>query len=265
MWKMKRRNDALQEEGGRTKWSTSSAPGSRLSFWDRTLYLLFIVAIIIVMLCAAALLNAYFNFVDASAYDADPSSVSSYQIAGYVGMFVTILLLPIPDYFLIPIYGYLCSLGIFDPFITFVVCLAGAILPIAYLPARYAGRPLLLKGVSYFGVSLKTIEGAEGWLKDNGRFAVFISTFIPFFYLPVSLAAGLLKMSWMEFMGSSALGFGLRFALLEIIGFSGSLLFTASSDYANRFLILAVLLSTAVYVAAYYQLVYRSNELEKAN
>jgi membrane protein DedA with SNARE-associated domain len=214
-------------------------------------YYLFIFAVIVAMLCAMMLLNAYVRFVDESSYHIDPGTASAYQIAGYVGMFLTIALLPIPDYFLIPIYGYLCALGIFDPIVTFLVCVAGAILPFAYIPARYAGRPLLLKGVSYFGISNKRIEASEKWLRENGRFAVFISTFIPFLYLPVSLAAGLLKMGWVEFLGVSALGFGIRFAFLEIVGYSGSLIFTASFDYDHRYLITVIMLIASAYVAAY--------------
>jgi membrane protein DedA with SNARE-associated domain len=212
-------------------------------------YYLFILAVIVAMLCAMMLLNAYFKFADESNYHVDPGS--AYQLAGYVGMFLTISLLPIPDYFLIPIYGYLCAVGIFDPFVTFAVCTIAAILPIAYLPARYAGRPLLLKGVSYFGISNKRIEAAEKWLRENGRFAVFISTFIPFLYLPVSLAAGLLKMGWAEFLGVSALGFGLRFAFLELIGYSGSMIFTASFDAAHWELIALIMFLALAYVAAY--------------
>jgi membrane protein DedA with SNARE-associated domain len=140
---------------------------------------------------------------------------------------------------------------VFDPYLTFLVCLAAAIIPIGYLPGRFAARPLVLKGVAYFGISDKAIRSAERWLEEHGRFSIFLATFIPFFYTVASLAAGMLKMNAWKFMLASVAGYGLRFAVLELIGYHSIYIFTASFDYAQRYLIALLLVLSSLYVALY--------------
>jgi membrane protein DedA with SNARE-associated domain len=176
---------------------------------------------------------------------------SSFLFAGYLGMFIGLAISPIPDYVLVPVYGYLSAIGIFDPYTTFLVCLVGAVFPIEYVCGRFAGRPLLLKGLSYMHISEKDIVTGEKWLKDHGRFSIFISTFIPFFYTISSLAAGTLKMSWASFIGFSALGFGLRYVFLEYIGYFGIYIFAASFDFAQRGLFFFLIVLSSAYAIAY--------------
>lgn len=212
---------------------------------------LLVVSILVILLTTLALLNAYYSFANISSYDINKEGLSPFLLAGYLGMFISVAFLPIPDYFLLPAYGSLSSLGVFDPYTTFLVCLVAAILPIEYLPARFAGRPLLLKGLLYFGITEKTLESAERWLVEHGKFSIFISTFIPFFYTVTSLAAGVLKMNAVRFLLASAAGFGLRYAFLEYIGYNSIFVFTASFDYSQRALIALLLFLSSLYVALY--------------
>ena len=70
---------------------------------------------------ALALLNAYFDFNNVSSYSANQAGLStSILVAGYLGMFFSMAVLPIPDYVLVPVYGYLCTIGVFDPVTTFL-------------------------------------------------------------------------------------------------------------------------------------------------
>lgn len=211
----------------------------------------FVISLISILLCVLALLNAYLNFLTISSYAVDPQVLSPFLLAGYLGMFITVAFLPIPDYILLPAYGSLSALGVFDPYVTFMVCLAAAVLPVQYLPARLAGRPLLLKGISYFGISERSLESAEKWLVEHGKFSIFISTFIPFFYTVTSLAAGVLKMNAGKFLLASAVGFGLRYVFLEFIGYNGIFIFTASFDYSQRAIIVLLLILSSIY-ALYY-------------
>jgi membrane protein DedA with SNARE-associated domain len=213
---------------------------------------LFVVSMIMIFMSTLALLNAYLQFVNISSYGIDQVGVSSpFLLAGYLGMFISIAFLPIPDYFLIPAYGSLASIGILNPYMTFLVCLIAAVVPIEYVPGRLAGRPLLLKGIYYFGISEKTIGTAEKWLGEHGKFSIFISTFIPYFYTVTSLSAGTLKMKAGEFILSSAAGFGLRYAFLELIGFYGIFIFTSSFDRSQIVLIASVLFFACLYAALY--------------
>ena len=226
---------------------------------------LFVVSILAISLSALALLNAYFHFLNISSYDIIQEGESSpFLLAGYLGMFISIAILPIPDYFLVPAYGYLSSIGLFNPYTTFLVCLASAILPIEYAPGRLAGRPLLLKGLSYFRIYEKDIEAADKWLAEHGRFSVLISTFIPYFYSITSIAAGTLKMNVVEFLLASAAGFGLRYAFLEYIGYHSVYIFTASFDYSQRTLFSLALIVSSLYAALYLIRTLRSTDrLEK--
>jgi membrane protein DedA with SNARE-associated domain len=166
-------------------------------------------------------------------------------------MFISIAILPVPDYFLVPAYGYLSSIGIFNPYSTFLVCLVGALFPIEYACGRLVAKPLLLKALSLFRISEENIETADRWLVEHGRFSIFISTFIPFFYTVASLAAGTLKMSVVEFLLASSAGFGLRFAFLEVVGYYSIYVFTASFDYSQRTLFSLLLILSSVYTALY--------------
>ncbi len=207
---------------------------------------------LVISLSALALLNAYLHFANISSYDISKVGYSSpLLLAGYIGMFVSLAFLPIPDYLLVPAYGYLSSIRVFDPYTTFLVCLAAAVLPIEYVPGRFAGRRILLKGLSYVDISEKDIEAADRWLAEHGHFSIFISTFIPYFYSVTSLAAGTLKMSAVRFVLASAVGFGLRFAFLEYIGYHSVYIFTASFDYSQRTLLSLLLISSSLYAALY--------------
>jgi membrane protein DedA with SNARE-associated domain len=166
-------------------------------------------------------------------------------------MFINIAFSPVPDYFLVPLYGFLSSIGIFNPYSTFLVCLAGALIPIEFACGRLAARPVALKVMSYSRISVAKLEVADKWIVEHGKFSIFISTFIPFFYGAVSLAAGTLKMSVTEFFLSSTAGFALRFAFLECVGYFSIYVFTASFDYSQRTPFFVLLILSSVYVAVH--------------
>jgi membrane protein DedA with SNARE-associated domain len=216
------------------------------------LHYLFVTAILVAPLSVLGLANGYLHFLNLSAYSPSVQNDPDYLLlAGYLGMFVTMVVSPVPDYVLVPVYGYLSFLGIFNPLWVFFVCLVGAVFPLEYGAARLAARPLLLKGLSFFRIREKDIENADRWIAEHGKFSVFVSTFIPFFYTVVGLAAGTLRMGVLAFLADSALGFGIRYAFLEYVGYYGVGLFTYSFDYSQRYVFAALLLVTMPYLAAY--------------
>jgi len=206
---------------------------------------LFVVSIFIMLLSVLALLNAYYHFTNVSSYDVNQEGVP--LSADYLGMFISMAILPIPDYILVPVYGSLSAIGMFNPIATFLICLAGALFPIEYICGRFAARSLLLKGLSLMRISEKDIEVADKWLVNHGHFSIFISTFIPFFYTVASLAAGTLKMKAGRFFLASTIGFGLRFVFLEYVGYYSIYIFTASFDYSQRTLFSCLLILSSVY------------------
>jgi len=213
---------------------------------------LFVVSLLAILVSVLALLNAYLKLNTATSYSASQAGLpTSSLLAGYVAMFGAILILPIPDYILIPVYGYLSATGIFNPFVTFLVCLAGAITPLEYVCGWFAARPLVLKGLSYFRITRRDLEVAEKWLANHGRFAIFISTFIPFFYTVAALAAGTLRMKPVPFLFYTTSGFAVRYAFLEYVGYVSVYIFAASFDYSQRGLFTSILVLSCAYAAVH--------------
>ena len=214
----------------------------------------FVSSLFLMLVSALALLNGYYRFVNIASYGASSLglSPSTYLLAGYIGIFLNIFISPIPDYLLVPVYGYLCALKLFAPTNTFLVCLIAAVIPIEYVCGRYAARPLLLKALSFVHISEKRLEFAEKWIIDHGHFSIFISTFIPFFYGVACFAAGTLRMNAFYFLLASVVGFGLRYAFLEYVGYYGIYIFAASFDYSQRAAFSLLLILSIASIAAYY-------------
>jgi membrane protein DedA with SNARE-associated domain len=227
-------------------------PGAKPWGLNKYWHYVFVASIFAAVLSGLALLNGYCGFVNISSYSIGQSDISSSVLfAGYAGMFFAMAILPIPDYTLVPVYGFLCSIGLFNPVTTFLVCLVAAIFPLEYLCGRLAARPLLLKGLKYFGIREKDIEVADRWLIDHGHFSIFMATFVPFFYSVASLAAGTLKMKVANFFLSSAAGFGIRYVFLEYIGFYGIYVFASSFDYSQRTLFAGILVISSAYLGVH--------------
>lgn len=232
--------------------SSLGSEGGERSRTNKYWHYLFVVSVLLVLLSALALLNAHFHFDNVSSYATNHGGLpSSYLFAGYLGMFISMAILPIPDYLLVPAYGYLSSMGLFNPYTTFLVCLAGDLFPLEYVCGWLVARPLLLRGLSMIGISEKDIKVADEWLVEHGRFSIFISTFIPYFYSVASLAAGTLKMKPVPFFLYSAAGFGVRLAFLEYAGYFAIYLFSASFDYSQGTLFAALLILSSTYVAVH--------------
>ena len=56
-------------------------------------------------------------------------------------------------------------------------------------------------------------------------------------------------MNAVRFFLASALGFGIRYAFLEYMGYNSIFIFTASFDYSQRAIIALFLIAASIYVA----------------
>jgi membrane protein DedA with SNARE-associated domain len=228
--------------------STSNRAGGPGRYW----HYVFVVSLLTIVICLLALINGYFHLYDVSSYSLKSQGVSTpYVLAGYLGMFLTLAISPVPDYILVPVYGYLSSIGLFNPEATFFICLLGALFPIEYVCGYLVARPLLLKAFSYIRITEKDLKKAERWLVEHGKFSIFMATFIPFFYSAAALAAGTLKMDPVTFILASTVGFGLRYIFLEYIGYYGIYIFAASFDYSQRSAFFFLLLLASAYALIY--------------
>jgi membrane protein DedA with SNARE-associated domain len=243
-----------QREGRAGAPGPSSAPGGpdRGIAGSKYWHYAFVTALLVMSVCILALANAYLRIDNQASYAADVTGVpSSILLAGYLGMFFSVLVLPIPDYILVPVYGSLSSVGIFNPVATFLVCLAASVFPVEYACGRLLARPVVSRILPLFMMSERELQVADRWVDEHGRFSVFISTFIPFFYSAVCLVAGTLRMAAVPFLLSCAVGFGLRYAVLEYAGYYAVYIFTASFDYSLRLPTGILLASSCAFVALY--------------
>ncbi|MEM0128496.1 MAG: DedA family protein [Thermoplasmatales archaeon] len=212
----------------------------------------FTISILVALLALAALLNGFYHFYSVQSYKLTDISIPFADfLAGYIGIFVSILLLPIPDYVLIPFYGYLCSIGIFNPYLTLLASVGGAVVPIEFLLGIYAGSKVLKKILSHMEISEVKLSVATNWVKQHGNFSIFLATFVPFFYSAASFSAGTLKMRFPSFMTVSTLGFLLRYVGLELIGYYGLYLFTSQYDYKYRYVFTSFLFISLIYIVVY--------------
>ncbi|MGC8644641.1 MAG: DedA family protein [Thermoplasmata archaeon] len=209
-------------------------------------------ALLMALLSSIAILNGYYHFYSLESYHRSKIYIPfSDVLAGYLGIFVSIFLLPIPDYVLLPFYGYLCSIGLFNPAIVLLASVAGAVIPVEFLLGFYAGSRLLRRILSHLRVPQESLSVATDWMSHHGNFSIFLSTFVPFFYSVASFSAGTLKMRFSSFMTASTIGFLLRYVGLEFIGYYSLFIFTSQYDYRYRYVFAGILVSSLAYVFVY--------------
>ncbi|MGC8561628.1 MAG: DedA family protein [Thermoplasmata archaeon] len=208
-------------------------------------------AVVVLAVAVMGILNGYIRFINISSYSHLNVSIPfPHLLGGYIGIFI-IRLLPIPDFITLPVIGYLSSIGIFNPEIALLAALAGAVVPFEYFAGRYAARPVLLKSIKWAGVKEENIKIAEDWIISHGPFSIFISTFIPYFYSAVALAAGILRMKFIPYFLSTVAGFGIRYAILEAAGYYGVYILTPEYDFTHRNDLFAILLISLAVIAIY--------------
>ncbi|KAA8922913.1 DedA family protein [Thermoplasma sp.] len=214
----------------------------------------FIFSILILFAAVVALTNAYLHYLNVSSYYSyERRILAPFSLTGYEGMFFVVAFAPLPDYLIIPFYGYLASIGEFNIFATFFVSVMSMLfeMGIEYAGGRLAGRAILLKALSYFKITENDLEVADRWIRDHGPFSIFVATFIPYFKNVTSVAAGTLKMNAPWFFLSNFAGFAIRFGLLIYVGYSGIFVLTPSFDYDHRIAIAILGVMALLYLTGY--------------
>jgi len=213
-----------------------------------------VISVLIGLGSSIALLNGYFRMIDVSPYVAKEKLALRFLSAtGYVGMFFIYDFSTIPVYVLVPFYGYLCYLGYYNLRLTFLVMTASAIFldELEYFSGRFVGRSILLRVLSLFGIQEKQLDQAENWIATHGPFSIFMSTFFLELGDVASLAAGILKMNFVQYTIASFAGDSLETALLLYIGFVGVNVLNSSLDYSFRFWLFLALAFSMAYLLIY--------------
>jgi len=209
-----------------------------------------------IILSLLILSNISFHFLPADIISAHTEDVvfGPFYVLGYTGFFILTMFSPLPDYIIVPFYGYLASIGLFNPYILFVISvLAMALLmQMEFFAGKYGGRPLLLKVLKYFGVKEREMAVAERWIDRHGTFSVFIFTFIPYVKTAMALTSGLLKMRSLNYLIANLTGFAIRFSILIYVGYNGIDIISDLVNPKYDFISYTVFAVAVAYLAFYF-------------
>jgi len=180
---------------------------------------------------------------------------------GYASLFALMMLesasLPIPSELVLPLAGYLVSVGLMSFWlavaVSTVASLTGAL--VDYYLAIWLGRPFVLGLLQLFGLRRGLLDRAENWFRWSGQWTVFVARFIPGLRSIISIPAGLLEMPIRIFTLLTVAG---CFAWSVVLIYAGLL---AGTGYGGAFNsataqdgIAAVLAVAGVVYVAYYAL-----------
>jgi len=153
------------------------------------------------------------------------SLLSFMKGAGYPSLYVLMTMestsLPVPSEVVLPLAGYLVSLGILNYWVVIsvsaVACLTGAL--IDYSLAYWLGRPFVSRMLKLLRVHEGALERAERWFDTSGRWTVFLARFVPVLGPVISLPAGLFRMDLKSFIPMTVAGSLGWSAILVYAGF----------------------------------------------
>jgi membrane protein DedA with SNARE-associated domain len=138
--------------------------------------------------------------------------ISLISTVGYLGIFLAMFIegvfTPLPSELIMPMAGYLASIGRFNIVLVIVVGSLGAVCgsSIAYLIGRQLGRPFLDRYGRYVGFGADSMCRAEAWFAKWGNYGILIGHALPGIRSIISFPAGIAKMDY------------LRFALFTFVG-----------------------------------------------
>lgn len=140
-----------------------------------------------------------------------------FQSAGVPGLAInscieSFFLVPPPDFLLIAMDLAKPEKALFYALVCTVASIIGA--AIGYLIGLFGGRPVFN---FLFKNKQDKFNAVEKMYNEYGSFAVFFSAFTPIPYKVFTIASGILKMNFFQFLIASFLGRGGRFFLVSLV------------------------------------------------
>ncbi|PSN84868.1 hypothetical protein B9Q02_08530 [Candidatus Marsarchaeota G1 archaeon BE_D] len=189
------------------------------------------------------------------------SLVKLESTAGYFGLFALMLLesasLPIPSEVILPLAGYLVSLGKMGFAQALLVSSLGGLVGayIDYYLAKLVGRPVLVSILKKIKVKEESLVKAETWFNRGGVWAVLLARFVPIMRSLISFPAGLLKMNRVIFGLVTFIGSVIWCLLLIYVGYQAGALWQTSARQTEALLniltVYALLVLSAFYIVYY--------------
>jgi membrane protein DedA with SNARE-associated domain len=139
-------------------------------------------------------------------------AISLITSGGYLGIFLAMLVegifTPIPSELIMPLAGYLASIGEFSLIMVILVGSLGAVCgsTIAYFIGRKLGRPFMDRFGRYFGFGVDSLDRADAWFARWGSYGILIGHSLPGVRSIISFPAGIARMDVRRFMLFTFLG-----------------------------------------------------------
>ncbi|PZV09366.1 MAG: alkaline phosphatase [Leptolyngbya sp.] len=179
-----------------------------------------------------------------------PDIVSS---LGYLGIFLSLLLLPIPQEIVLPLAGFMAAQGKLNLAYAVMSGVLGSVigaLPL-YWAGRYIGEARLVSCAErkrWIKLSAADIQTATAWFNQHGHKAIFFSQLIPGMRSLIVLPAGISQMNlglFLVYLISSA---SLCQGLLAYAGYSLGNHYEQINQWVNPFSRIVVIVVIAVIV-----------------
>ena len=158
----------------------------------------------------------------------------------YLGIFLSLLLLPIPQEIVLPLAGFMAAQGKLD----LVYAVASGVMGSAigalplYWAGRYIGEARLVSWAErkrWIKLSATDIQTAKAWFSQHGPKAILLSQLIPGMRSLIVLPAGISKMNLGLFLAYLVFSASLCQGLLAYAGYSLGSHYGQVSQWANPF------------------------------
>ena len=145
--------------------------------------------------------------------------------AGYLGIFLAMFIegifTPIPSEIIVPLAGFLASIGRFNIVLVVLVSSLGAASgsSIAYLIGYRLGRPFIDRFGKYFGFGHDSLCRADAWFERWGNYGILIGHSLPGIRSIISFPAGIAKMDFKRFVLFTFMGAVIWNTVLAVAGY----------------------------------------------
>ncbi|HPT74088.1 MAG TPA: DedA family protein [Methanomassiliicoccaceae archaeon] len=145
--------------------------------------------------------------------------------SGYLGIFLAMFIegifTPIPSEIIVPLAGYLASVGRFNIVLVVLISSAGATSgsSVAYLIGRRLGRPFVDRYGRYFGFGHDSLCKADAWFDRWGNYGILLGHSLPGIRSVISFPAGIAKMGFTRFVIFTFVGALIWNSVLMVAGY----------------------------------------------
>ena len=152
-------------------------------------------------------------------------AVNLVEKSGYAGVFGLMIVasaaVPIPSEVILPVAGYLVSIGQLDFWLVVTLAALGSLIGTltAYSIGYFLGRAAILRYGRYIRMNEGHLKTAETWFARYGSVTVLFCQFVPLIRTLVPFPAGIAEMKLWKFVGFSLIGIVIWDTILVYIGY----------------------------------------------